>query len=137
MPKIREFKKEDHAEVLELFKQLNDSIESFDAQSIINDNNCYCVVLEENGGVKGFGALILHHVPTRGLVGRLEDIIIGEASRQKGFGRKIVEHLIEKAKNMGAASIDLTSNPQRIAAHSLYESLGFQKRDTGSYRKEL
>ncbi len=137
MQTIRKFTKEDYQTVLELFKQLNDSVSSFDADSMIADENCYCIVIEDDGKVVGFGALILHHVPTRGLIARLEDIIVGETFRGKGIGCKIVEHLIEHAKHTGAKSIDLTSNPQRITAHKLYESLGFAKRDTSVYRKEL
>ncbi len=57
--------------------------------------------------------------------------------RQKGIGHLMMEHAIEFAKDNRATRIELTSGNQRLAAHKLYQSLGFEKRDSSIFRKEL
>ena len=57
--------------------------------------------------------------------------------RGKKIGEKMIEYVIEYAKDNGGARIELTSNPTRVAAHRLYEKCGFIKRDTNVFRKEL
>ncbi len=59
-------------------------------------------------------------------VGSIEHIVVHSDMRGKGLGRKIMEHLLVEAKKEGLTKLVLTSNPSRIAAHSLYKSLGFK-----------
>jgi len=44
---------------------------------------------------------------------------------------------IELAMALGAGSINLTSNPKRVAANKLYLKLGFKVRDTNNYTYSL
>ncbi len=55
----------------------------------------------------------------------------------KGFGREMMEYAISYAKDNNVARLELTSGNQREVAHKLYLSLGFVKRDTSVFRKEL
>jgi len=48
-----------------------------------------------------------------------------------------MEHAIEQARVSGASRIDLTANTEKQAGRALYRSLGFQKRDTASFRLNL
>ena len=57
--------------------------------------------------------------------------------RGKGIGHIMMEYAIQFAKDNHAQRMDLTSGNKREAAHRLYLSLGFEKRDTSVFRKEL
>jgi hypothetical protein len=45
-----------------------------------------------------------------------------------------VQHAIELAEATGASRIHLTAGDGKEAGHSLYRSLGFEERDTRSFR---
>jgi ribosomal protein S18 acetylase RimI-like enzyme len=48
-----------------------------------------------------------------------------------------VRHAIEQAQAAGASRIDLTAGDEKQAGRALYKSLGFQERDTGSFRLHI
>jgi len=124
--------------VEKLFSQLTGhEISSVDIAAILQDKQNFYAALEEDGKLIGFGALITCRVPSAGEVGRIEDLIVDENYRGKGFGRILVEKLISVAKEKNLKKINLTSNPQRITAQKLYEKMGFQKRDTDVFVLEL
>jgi len=81
------------------------------------------------------GVLVLALYPT--LTGRkawIEDVVVDGAERGAGIGRALVERAIEEASTRGAATLDLTSNPSREAAHRLYRACGFEERATTPFR---
>ena len=49
-------------------------------------------------------------------------------------GKSLMRHAMEQAKKLGAKTLDLTSRPSREAANKLYQSLGFETRQTNVYR---
>lgn len=61
-----------------------------------------------------------------GVSGYIEDVVVTEAHRKKGVGRRLTERLIEKARERGFRRIRLTSRPSRKPAHRLYRRLGFR-----------
>jgi ribosomal protein S18 acetylase RimI-like enzyme len=48
-----------------------------------------------------------------------------------------MEYAIEQARTGGASRIDLTANTAKQTGRALYRSLGFQERDTASFRLNL
>lgn len=64
----------------------------------------------------------------------IEDVVVSEAARGKGVGKKLVEHAVEIANQSNVKSIDLTSRASRVAAIALYKKVGFQDRETNVYR---
>ena len=81
------------------------------------------------------GVLVLALYPT--LTGRkawIEDVVVDSAERGAGIGRALVERAIAEASERGAATINLTSNPSRQAAHRLYRACGFEERATTPFR---
>jgi len=135
----RELKKGDKEKLVEIFKQpsANFNFNNFDEDVLIADPNCNCIVIEKDGEIAGFASLVTYRVPTKGLVARIEDVIVDEKFRGQGLGRGVMEKLIEIAGKKNVVMIDLTSNPKRIAARKLYESLGFEIYDTGVFRLKL
>lgn len=65
---------------------------------------------------------------------RLDDVVVDEASRGKGYARQVVTEAIEWAQSHGASSVELTSSADRIAANRLYQSMGFELRKTNVYK---
>ncbi|KKQ50991.1 MAG: GCN5-related N-acetyltransferase [Parcubacteria group bacterium GW2011_GWD2_38_11] len=133
MPNLRELKVGDAEKLKPLFKILTGKEILIDDASLVADTNAVCLVFEEEGELIGFGSLIFHKVPTKGDIARLEDIVIGDNNQGKGLGRTLVLRLIEIAKERKIKAINLTSNPMRVAAQKLYESVGFIKGNTDTF----
>jgi ribosomal protein S18 acetylase RimI-like enzyme len=49
-------------------------------------------------------------------------------------GQALILRAVELAADAGARSVELTSRPSRVAANRLYQSLGFEPRETNVYR---
>ena len=64
----------------------------------------------------------------------IEDVVVSEAARGKGVGKKLVEHAVGLANQSNVKSIDLTARASRVAAIALYKKTGFQDRETTAYR---
>lgn len=137
MLKIRKLKTKDEKELKRLLKQLTDKKIKLDIKSLIRDKNIHCLILENKDGAIGFGSLTFYQVPSKGYVARIEDVIIRKDHRGKGYGRKMTENLILIAKKKKIKLINLTSNPKRIEARKLYESMGFELVNTGLFKLEL
>lgn len=67
----------------------------------------------------------------------IEDVVVDPVFQGKGLGKKLVEHAIQFSEKMGANTLMLTSNPKRISANFLYQSQGFERRETNVYKKTL
>jgi GNAT superfamily N-acetyltransferase len=84
------------------------------------------VVAVVDGRVVGVASVtyawLLH---TEAPTARLMSIVVDEACRGRGIGRRLVEAGVEQARAWGCDRIELTSRLERDAAHSFYESVGF------------
>lgn len=134
---FREFKKSDEEAILRLFRQLMSHEDRFDAQVCLDQKNLYCLVIEINGLVIGFGCTAIDYSPTKHYYARLDEIIVDESYRRRGLGKELMTRLITIATNHGVKLITLTSNPKRVAARRLYESLNFKIYDTNVYELKL
>lgn len=67
----------------------------------------------------------------------IEDVVVDESQRGSGLGRMLVEHAIEYCKKEGVDTLYLTSNPKRIVANGLYQSVGFDRKETNMYKMDL
>jgi ribosomal protein S18 acetylase RimI-like enzyme len=106
-----------------------------DLENILSSDNTFIITADDNG-IVGVLTLVLYQIPT-GIKARIEDVVVDENSRGQGIGQKLIKYAIEKATQAGAVSIDLTSNPNRSAANKLYQKMGFQQRQTNTYRHRL
>ncbi|HPN96678.1 MAG TPA: GNAT family N-acetyltransferase [Candidatus Moranbacteria bacterium] len=139
MHKIRPLRKKDKEDIKELFSQLVKNpaefnhFQDWDIEPIINESNCHAIVVEYEGKAVGFASVIIFLTPVYGYKARIEDVIVHRDHRGKGLGKMLSQELIKIARNKKIKSIHLTSNPQRVAARKLYESLGFEQKDTGVF----
>jgi GNAT superfamily N-acetyltransferase len=56
---------------------------------------------------------------------RVMSIVVDEACRGHGIGRRLVEASVGQARAWGCDRIELTSRLERSGAHSFYETVGF------------
>jgi ribosomal protein S18 acetylase RimI-like enzyme len=94
------------------------------------------LLAEEDGEVVGAMTLVVFTIPT-GVRAWIEDVVVDEAARGRGVGDALNRAAIERAREAGARTVDLTSRPSREVANHLYRRLGFEQRDTNVYRLDL
>ena len=104
--------------------------------TIIADPNTHLFVAEDGDAIVGSLTLIIFRSPT-GVRARIEDVVVAESARGTGLGRRLTDAAIEQARSTGAKAIGLTSRPSREAATGLYQSMGFEQRNTNVYEMKL
>jgi ribosomal protein S18 acetylase RimI-like enzyme len=72
-------------------------------------------------------------LPT-GLRGHVEDVVVDQSLRGRGIARQLLETMTAMAGAQGLRTLDLTSRPSRESALRLYESVGFERRETNVLR---
>jgi ADP-ribose pyrophosphatase YjhB (NUDIX family) len=63
----------------------------------------------------------------------VEDMIVDDAYRGKGYGQKMLLDLLDWAKKERMDMVELTTNPNRLAANELYKKVGFSLHPTNHY----
>ncbi|MGB5555781.1 MAG: GNAT family N-acetyltransferase [Flavobacteriaceae bacterium] len=125
------------AQIAELYKHLNASIKQRLVSEVLKKNpNTLIVVCKEGNLIIGIAMMALYKVIS-GHKGMIEDVVVHSDHRGKGIGRKLMEALLEAAKNQKLDEVLLFSGHHRKQAISLYKSLGFQLKDSGLYRLML
>jgi ribosomal protein S18 acetylase RimI-like enzyme len=94
------------------------------------------VARADDGSIVGVSTLAVFRIPT-GLRAWIEDVITDEAARGQGVGEALTRAMVERARELGCTTVDLTSRPSREAANRLYQRLGFELRETNVYRFDL
>ncbi|TDP99345.1 acetyltransferase (GNAT) family protein [Leifsonia sp. 115AMFTsu3.1] len=82
-----------------------------------------------DGQVVGMATLATFPLPT-GWRGHVDDVVVDDAQRGKGIARQLLDAIIDLARERELRTLDLTSRPSRAAAIRLYESVGFERRDS-------
>jgi len=91
---------------------------------LISDPHFYCVVAESDGRILGSNCL-----DERSIIFGVGPITIDPAVQSRGVGRKLMEAVISRANDEGAAGIRLVQAAFHNRSLSLYESLGFDVRE--------
>ena len=81
----------------------------------------YLIVEEEEGKILGYADCWMMYDEAH-----IANIAVDKNMRHKGIGRKILEHLLEKAKEKGLEKAMLECRVSNENAIRLYESLGFE-----------
>ncbi len=104
----------------------------------IADNESLLIARDPDQGGLILGALTLvtFRIPT-GVRSWIEDVVVDEAARGKGIGEALTRAAIDRARELGAKTVDLTSRPNRAAANRLYQRVGFEQRQSNLYRYNL
>jgi len=62
----------------------------------------------------------------KGPYGLMEDVFVDDSKRGQGYGTKILNKLIQEAKNQNCYKLIGTSRNERPKVHELYLNLGFK-----------
>ncbi|WP_446665383.1 GNAT family N-acetyltransferase [Flexivirga sp. B27] len=128
-----------HAAAIQLVAELSTSAPSlrYDAlESLVAHDAIDLFVASRDDDVIGMLTLATFPIPT-GTRAWIEDVVVVSAARGSGAGMALVEAAIDRARELGARTVDLTSRPSRQAANRLYRRAGFEQRDTNVYRLQL
>ncbi len=119
--------------------KLSALVTQLDASAKINENNFYKAVLNGYVSKKFVGDKLVGIgwiFPRRTLLRKqavIEDMVVDQTERGKGYGKEIVLDLIRWAKDNGMDTIELTSGAHRVAANELYKKVGFKLHPTNHY----
>jgi len=104
----------------------------------IATNDSLFIARDPDAGGKILGSLTLvsFRIPT-GVRAWIEDVVVDEAARGKGIGEALTRAALDRAAELGARTVDLTSRPSREAANRLYQRVGFKLRESNLYRFTL
>jgi ribosomal protein S18 acetylase RimI-like enzyme len=94
------------------------------------------LVARLDGEIVGM-ALLLTLTTLSGDTGYVEEVVVDEAARGQHVSTALMRELLRLAAQKGHRFVDLTSRPSRTAANGLYESVGFELRQTNCYRYRL
>lgn len=94
------------------------------------------IAIADDGTITGMAILVSFRIAT-GLRAWIEDVVVDEAARGQGVGDALTRAMVERARELGCNTVDLTSRPSREAANRLYQRAGFAARDTTVYRLDL
>ncbi|HHY88678.1 MAG TPA: GNAT family N-acetyltransferase [Chloroflexi bacterium] len=91
---------------------------------------------DHGGRIIGSLTLAVFRIPT-GVRAWIEDVVVDNTYRGRGIGEALTRAALERARQEGARTVDLTSRPTREAANRLYQRVGFKLRQTNLYRYDL
>jgi ribosomal protein S18 acetylase RimI-like enzyme len=94
------------------------------------------IALDDAGTIVGMGTLVTFRIPTARRAW-IEDVVVDESTRGQGVGDALTRAMIDRSREFGAVTVDLTSRPARGAANRLYQRAGFVRRDSNVYRFDL
>ena len=102
-------------------------------QTLVSSDCSRLYLAKEGDHIHGMLSLVVFPIPT-GTKAWVEDVVVDGGARGKGVGKSLMRHAMDEARRLGAKAVDLTSRPSREAGNKLYQSLGFQVRQTNVYR---
>ena len=130
--KIRELQKKDlqngFLTTLDSLKQTS-NIDKNKAEEVfekINSNPNHIIVIAElDGKIVGTATMLIEpkFIHDGGLVGHIEDVVVGEKYQGQKIGNEIVEFLLEFAKNRGCYKTILNCTDD---VKGFYEKIGFK-----------
>ncbi|TPW25861.1 GNAT family N-acetyltransferase [Pararhizobium mangrovi] len=109
---------------------------AFDAIAASPNETLY--VADYGGRVVGVAkATVLTTLTNRGASAVLvETVHVRTDMRGNGIGQALVDFCVSRARELGACSVKLMTNRDRVDAHRFYERLGFERSHHG-YRMKL
>ena len=125
-------------DLTQLMTELSDrvNVTQSDLMLVLRDCNCHLYVILDGEHIVGCATLCIFRSPT-GTKASIEDVVVSSAYRGHHIGKQLMEYVLEQAKAFAPIELHLTSNPMRVAANKLYQSIGFQKKETNCYQMTI
>ncbi|KAI8092570.1 acyl-CoA N-acyltransferase [Halteromyces radiatus] len=135
---IEQLKSDKLEEIEQLVPLVHDHLSSSATRTLLQNavlspSSFIFVAKTNNNMIVGTATLVTTACLT-GLRSHIEDVVVDPAWRCQGIAQQLIETVITYAKDsLDVRTIELTSRPDRIAANSLYQKLGFVQRHTNCY----
>ncbi len=135
---LHNYTQEEYENLKQLMAELSDrlSLTQSDLMNVLRDQNSHLYVMTDSGKIIGCATMCVFHSPS-GTKASIEDVVVASVYRGRHLGKQLVNHLLKEAKEFAPIEIQLTSKPARIAANGMYQSLGFEKKETNCYRMSI
>ncbi len=131
---VREYRMTDYFDVSRILEEAFGVTKA----NVNPDNNYKEYVAVVNDVVAGYLVLTRVLDLVKGIPYYLVDYVcVAKSYRNLGLGQLLMERVLEVARKDKALYVELTSRKDRVAAHHLYEKVGFEKRDSYIYRRTL
>ncbi len=131
---VREYRMTDYFDVSRILEEAFGVTKA----NVNPDNNYKEYVAVVNDVVAGYLVLTRVLDLIKGRPYYLVDYVcVAKSYRNLGLGQLLMERVLEVARKDKALYVELTSRKDRVAAHHLYEKVGFEKRDSYIYRRTL
>jgi N-acetylglutamate synthase-like GNAT family acetyltransferase len=129
---VRNLEKKDAPEVALLILQLTKNIiEPDKLQSRIEDlsvkTTSQFFVAQLKDAIVGFGGLAWYVIPSKGLIGWVEEVVVDENHRRQGIATLLTRRILDFAKEKDIKQLKLTSSTKESTG--MYIKLGFSKKD--------
>jgi len=89
-----------------------------------NQENLKAFTFFENNQIVGYGSILYENKIRGGIAGHIEDIVIDGNARGKGYGKYIIDYLVQDARKFNCYKISLSCKEHNIM---FYEKCGFIK----------
>lgn len=113
-------------------KEMNEAL----LQTIVESDRTHLFLAYIGKQIVGMATLAAYVIPT-GTKAWVEDVVVDNNFRGMHIGKRLVNHVVEYTKKYSPCSLMLTSRPMRVAANKLYQSVGFEKRETNVYKIQV
>ena len=122
--RVRDIKFEDMDEVYDLLNQLKFvETSKVDKEKAWKEYNTEGLVIEHEGKIVGYGALVVESKIRGYKSAQIEDVVINESYRGLGWGELLIEKLCKRAEELGVYRISLFCNKDLVP---FYNKNGFE-----------
>lgn len=122
----------DHLLRLLTGKDLPVTEEGLKALIAAENSHLFVALDEQSMTYMGMITIGIYLAPT-GCKAWIEDVVVDNAFRGQGIGRRLTEFAIGFTKQQHVNLLSLTSKPARVAANNLYRAVGFTHKETNVY----
>lgn len=135
---LQDYTQTQFEDLKQLISELSDRVNftQTDLMLVLRDSNCHLYAILDGEQIVGCATLCVFHSPT-GTKASIEDVVVSSTYRGQHLGKQLMEYVLEQAKAYAPIELHLTSNPMRVAANKLYQSIGFQKKETNCYQMTI
>ena len=138
--KIREYQKRDYTELLSLLDAAYNSTITQEVleKEYISSTRSILVAVNESDHVVGCTFVEIQEDYVRpNRIAYVTYVAVDENCRRQGIGKKLLAAVEMICKIRNCSAIELTSADFRVGAHEFYKSLGYTKKATTVFIKEL
>lgn len=130
---LRQAQESDYEPLMNLYNLFveEDRYSNFNNDSfhkLLNDKNYFIYVLEDQQKLIGFATFSVRFIVRyKQPIAQLEELFVKEEHRNKGLGKKLINQVADKARELDCYRLYIESHIDRTTAHAVYEKLGFSK----------